>query len=98
MTAAQALGPSGLCGHAGDGGLHATGPYSEGETGPGTERRIAVFRVEATACNGGGACPDAAAVTNFSMWNGSGSPLLIASWTRPAIAGPERRGRGAKTG
>ncbi len=39
--------------------------YNEGETGPGTERRIAVFRVEATACNGGGACPDAAAVTNL---------------------------------
>lgn len=39
--------------------------YNEGETGPGVERRIQVFRVVATACNGTGACPDATAVTNL---------------------------------
>ncbi|WP_303786528.1 hypothetical protein [Azovibrio restrictus] len=39
--------------------------YNEGETGPGVERRIRVFRVVATACNGTGACPDATAVTNL---------------------------------
>lgn len=41
------------------------GVYNEGETTPGNRRVIAVFRIVATACNGAGACPDAAAVGNL---------------------------------
>lgn len=42
-----------------------TTDYREGESAPGVARRLRVFRVVATACNGtGAACPDNASVGN----------------------------------
>jgi MSHA biogenesis protein MshP len=38
--------------------------FNEGESAPGTPQTVRVYTVEAVACNGNGACPDASRVSS----------------------------------
>ncbi len=63
--------------------------YNDGETSPGSARRLRVFRVVATACNGGAAtCPDNAASGGAGYVERQRVALAYCQWTGLACAGP----------
>ena len=63
--------------------------FNDGETVPGTARRLRVFRVVATACNGGAAsCPDNVAASSAGYVERQRIALAYCEWTGLACAGP----------
>lgn len=63
--------------------------YNDGETSPGSARRLRVFRVVATACNGGAAtCPDNAASGGAGYVERQRVAVAYCEWTGLACAGP----------
>lgn len=65
------------------------GDFNDGETVPGTARGLRVFRVVATACNGGAAtCPDDAASSGAGYVERQRIALAYCEWTGLACAGP----------
>lgn len=63
--------------------------FNDGETVPGTPRRLRVFQVTATACNGGAAiCPDNAAASRAGYVERQRVATAYCEWTGVACAGP----------
>lgn len=63
--------------------------YNDGESVPGTARQVRVFRIVATACNGGAAsCPDDTAVTNPGYVERQRVAIAYCEWDGAACSGP----------
>jgi MSHA biogenesis protein MshP len=67
----------------------APNDYKDGETVPGTYRLLRVFRVVATACNGGAAaCPDNAAAAGPGYVERQRQAVAYCEWNGAACTGP----------
>lgn len=65
------------------------GDFNDGETVAGTARRLRVFRLVATACNGAAAtCPDNAVAGGAGYVERQRIALAYCEWTGLACAGP----------
>jgi MSHA biogenesis protein MshP len=62
--------------------------YNDGETSPGTARVLRVFTVTATACNGGGACPDDAVSAGVGYVERQRVAVAYCDWNGAACTGP----------
>lgn len=63
--------------------------YNDGESVPGTPRQVRVFRIIATACNGGAAiCPDNTAVSNPGYIERQRVAIAYCEWNGTACIGP----------
>lgn len=66
----------------------ASTDYNDGETVPGTARVLRVFRIEATACNGGaGGCPNNAAAAGVGYVERQRVAVVACQWGGAACTG-----------
>ena len=67
----------------------APNDYNDGETVPGTSRRLRVFQVVATACNGSAAtCPDNASSMGLGYVERQRIAVAYCEWSGAACTGP----------
>jgi MSHA biogenesis protein MshP len=63
--------------------------YNDGETSPGVARVLRVFRIEATACNGGAAsCPDNGASAGIGYVERQRIAVAYCEWSGVTCVGP----------